>query len=82
MPKARHFVPPLVVLFLGCTALSSVAQAGWFDSDKPAPAPAPAAVKDDTKDKPTPAQSLEESIRHDSILQIVYMNGRRPRPLN
>src|SRR5579872_2944001 len=59
MPKARHFAPPLVVFFLGCTALSGVAQAGWFDSDTPAPI----AVKEVAKDKPaTPAQSLDESI--------------------
>ena len=31
MSKAHHFAPPLLVLFLGCTALSSGAQAGWFD---------------------------------------------------
>ena len=69
MPKARHFAPPLVVLFLGCTALSGVAQAGWFDSDKPAPAPV--AVKDDTKDKPpAPAQSLDESIRQAQALRL------------
>jgi len=61
MPKARHFAPPLVVFFLGCTALSGVAQAGWFDSDTPAPAPV--AVKEVAKDKPAaPAQSLDESI--------------------
>ena len=54
MPKARHFAPPLVVFFLGCTALSGVAQAGWFDSDKPAPPPV--AVKEVVQDKPaTPA---------------------------
>jgi len=69
MPKARHLAPPLVVLFLGCTALSGAAQAGWFDSDKPAPAPV--AVKDDTKDKPpAPAQSLDESIRQAQALRL------------
>jgi len=66
MPKARHFAPPLVVFFLGCTALSGVAQAGWFDSDKPAPAPVAVKEipgKDVAKDKPAaPAQSLDESI--------------------
>ena len=66
MPKARHFAPPLVVFFLGCTALSGVAQAGWFDSDTPAPAPVAVKEipgKDVAKDKPAaPAQSLDESI--------------------
>jgi Flp pilus assembly protein TadD len=71
MPKARHFAPPLVVFFLGCTALSSVAQAGWFDSDKPAPAPAPVAIKEVAKDKPaTPAQSLDESILQAQTLRL------------
>ena len=69
MPKARHFAPPLVVFFLGCTALSGVAQAGWFDSDKPAPAPV--AVKEVAKDKPaTPAQSLDESILQAQALRL------------
>jgi Flp pilus assembly protein TadD len=69
MPKARHFAPPLVVLFLGCSALSGAAQAGWFDSDKPAPAPS--SVKDDTKDKvAAPAQSLEESIHQAQALRL------------
>jgi Flp pilus assembly protein TadD len=73
MPKARHFAPPLVVFFLGCTALSGVAQAGWFDSDKPAPTPAPApvAIKEVGKDKPaTPAQSLDESILQAQTLRL------------
>ncbi len=69
MPKARHFAPPLVVFFLGCTALSSVAQAGWFDSDKPAPTPV--AVKEVANDKPaTPAQSLDESILQAQTLRL------------
>ena len=69
MPKARHFAPPLVVFFLGCTALSGVAQAGWFDSDNPAPAPV--AVKEVAKDKPAaPAQSLDESIQQAQALRL------------
>jgi Flp pilus assembly protein TadD len=72
MPKARHFAPPLVVLFLGCTALSGVAQAGWFDSDKPAPTPIPvkeAPVKEVDK-LPTPAQGLDESILQAQALRL------------
>jgi Flp pilus assembly protein TadD len=74
MPKSRHFAPPLVVLFLGCTALSGVAQAGWFDSDTPAPAPVAVKevpLKDAAKDKPaTPAQSLDESILQAQSLRL------------
>jgi Flp pilus assembly protein TadD len=69
MPKARHFAPPLVVLFLGWTALSGVAQAGWFDSDKPAPAPVP--VKEVSKGNlSTPAQSLDQSILQAQALRL------------
>jgi Flp pilus assembly protein TadD len=66
MPKARHFAPPLVVFFLGCTALSGVAQAGWFDSDKPAPV----AVKDVANKPAAPAESLDESILQAQALRL------------
>jgi Flp pilus assembly protein TadD len=68
MPKANHFVPPLLVLFLGCTALSGGAQAGWFDSGKPKPAP----VQPDAKEKapPSPSANLDESIRQATLLRL------------
>jgi Flp pilus assembly protein TadD len=68
MPKARPFVPPLLVLFLGCTVLSSAAQAGWFDfGDKPKAVP----VQPEAKEKaPTPAANLDESIRQAQLLRL------------
>lgn len=68
MPKANHFVPPLLVLFLGCTALSGGAQAGWFDSEKPKPAP----VQPEAKEKapPSPSANLDESIRQATLLRL------------
>ncbi len=69
MPKARHFAPPLLMLFLGCTALSGGAQAGWFDfgSDKPATKP----VQPEAKEKaPAPAANLDDSIRQAQMLRL------------
>src|SRR3954469_24159159 len=68
MPKAHSLVPPLLVLFLGCTAISSGAQAGWLDfGDKPKPAP----VQPDAKEKaPAPAANLDESIRQAQLLRL------------
>ena len=70
MPKANHFVPPLFVLFLGCTALTSGAQAGWLDfgSEKPKPAP----VQPEAKEKapPAPAANLDDSIRQAQMLRL------------
>lgn len=71
MPKARHFAPPLLVLFLGCTILSGGAQAGWFDfgSDKAAAKPA----QPDAKEKAlpvSPAANLEDSIHQAQMLRL------------
>jgi Flp pilus assembly protein TadD len=69
MPKVRHFAPPLLMLFLGCTALSSGAQAGWFDlgSDKPQAKP----VQPEAKEKaPAPAANLDDSIRQAQLLRL------------
>jgi Flp pilus assembly protein TadD len=70
MPKARPFVPPLLVLFLGCTVLSGGAQAGWLDfGDKPKPAAA--SVQPDAKEKaPAPSANLDESIRQAQLLRL------------
>lgn len=70
MPKANHFVPPLLVLFLGCTALTGGAQAGWFDfgSEKPQPAaPQPEAKE---KAPPAAAANLDDSIRQAQMLRL------------
>lgn len=68
MPKANHFVPPLLVLFLGCTALTGGAQAGWFDSEKPKPAPVQPEAKENTA--PSAATNLDESIRQATLLRL------------
>ena len=72
MPKARHFAPPLLVLFLGCTVLTSGAQAGWFDfgSDKPATKPAQPEAKEKATGPATPAANLEDSIRQAQMLRL------------
>ncbi|HEY0265864.1 MAG TPA: tetratricopeptide repeat protein [Rhizomicrobium sp.] len=79
MPNRLRFAVPLAVLFLGCTALTGSAYAGWFDfgSDKPQTA-AKAANPDakdtrdgkDTKDKVLPAQTLDDSIRQAQMLRL------------
>lgn len=68
MPKAHHFVPPLLVLLLG-TAFAGSAQAGWFDfGAKPKAEPV---KQTDTKPVPAaPAETLEESIRQAEMLRL------------
>ncbi|HVW72366.1 MAG TPA: tetratricopeptide repeat protein [Rhizomicrobium sp.] len=66
MPKALRFAPPLVALLLGCSALASAAQAGWFSPD-----PKPAAKADDKANAaPPPAATLEDSIRQAQMLRL------------
>ena len=70
MPKAHHFVPPLLVLFLGCTALTSGAQAGWFDFGGEKAKPAPVLPEAKEKAPPSPAANLDESIRQAQMLRL------------
>ncbi|HEX4272600.1 MAG TPA: tetratricopeptide repeat protein [Rhizomicrobium sp.] len=66
MPKAIRFAPSLLALLLGCSALSSGAQAGWFSSD-----PTPVAKADDkAKAAPQPAATLEDSIHQAQMLRL------------
>jgi Flp pilus assembly protein TadD len=66
MPKASAFAPSLVALLLGCSALISPAQAGWFDSDSKPSAPV---VKKDDKPQSAPAATLDDSIREARMLR-------------
>jgi Flp pilus assembly protein TadD len=67
MPKATAFAPSLIALLLGCSALISPAQAGWFGTDaKPA---APSAKKD-AAPQPLPAVTLDDSIREAQMLRL------------
>jgi Flp pilus assembly protein TadD len=67
MSKATRFAPSLVALLLGCSALSSAAQAGWFSSDS-----TPAAAKTDNKaaSAPQPGTNLDDSIRQAQMLRL------------
>src|SRR6516165_10152156 len=67
MPKASAFAPSLIALLLGCSALLSPAQAGWFDSDSKPSAPG---VKKDDKPQPLPAVTLDDSIREARMLRL------------
>jgi Flp pilus assembly protein TadD len=67
MPKATAFAPSLIALLLGCSALISPAQAGWFDSDSKPAAPV---VKKDDKPQPLPAVTLDDSIRQAQMLRL------------
>jgi Flp pilus assembly protein TadD len=66
MPKATAFAPSLIAILLGCSALISPAQAGWFDSDSKPAAPL---VKKDDKAQPLPAVTLDDSIREAQMLR-------------
>ena len=67
MPKATTFAPPLIAFLLGCSALSNVAQAGWFDAQSKPSAPV---VQKDDKTKPLPAVTLDDSIREAQMLRL------------
>jgi Flp pilus assembly protein TadD len=67
MPKATRFAPSLVAFLLGCSMLSSAAQAGWFISDSK---PATAAAKTDDKTQPQPAATLDDSVRQAQMLRL------------
>lgn len=67
MPKAATFVPPLIAVLLGCSALSNAAQAGWFSAESKPPAPV---VQKDDKPKPLPAVTLDDSIREAQMLRL------------
>jgi Flp pilus assembly protein TadD len=66
MPKATAFAPSLIAFLLGCSALISPAQAGWFDSDSKPAAPV---VKKDDKPQPQPAVTMDDSIRQAQMLR-------------
>ena len=59
------------VLFLGCTALSGGAQAGWFDfgSDKPAAKPVQPEAQGQ-QGRAAPAANLDDSIRQAQMLRL------------
>src|SRR5271154_6933697 len=68
MPKAIRLAPTLVALLLGCSALSSAAQAGWFSAD---PKPAETAKKDDKSQAAAqPGTNMEDSIRQAQMLRL------------
>ena len=68
MPKAIRFAPTLVALLLGCSALTSAAQADWFSSDSK---PAETAKKDGkAQAAPLPATNMDDSIRQAQTLRL------------
>ena len=79
MPKARHFAPPLVVFFLGCTALSSVAQAGWFDFGGSKSDAKPASDTKQADKSAAPAQDLDGSIEKDGMYSSPKCTAEQPR---
>ena len=58
----------LAALLMGCTALSSTAQAGWFSSDDAKPAPDKKSVVKSEEVKPAP--TLDGSIRQAQLLRL------------
>jgi len=66
--SAIRYAPPLIALFLGCTALTAPAHAWSLFGD------AKAKETKDSKDakdaKPAPAESLEDSIRQAQMLRL------------
>jgi Flp pilus assembly protein TadD len=67
MPKAFRFAPTLVALLLGCSALTSAAQADWFSSDSK---PAETAKKDGKAQAAPQATNMEDSIRQAQALRL------------
>jgi Flp pilus assembly protein TadD len=67
MPKAFRFAPTLVALLLGCSALTSAAQADWFSSDSK---PAETAKKDGKAQAAPQGTNMEDSIRQAQALRL------------